>query len=103
VRPITPTVIELNPRTSDIVDQALRERYRIMACTLCGGPEIHAKLKPAARCFRCGHYRTLDRITATATRQRCRRCRATFWAVLKTTTCERCREKWTQGPETDLQ
>jgi hypothetical protein len=57
------TVIEIDPHSVDILDQAEREHYRIMACTLCGDPEVHAKHKPAAKCFRCGHYRTLDRIT----------------------------------------
>jgi hypothetical protein len=97
------TAIEIDPRSVDILDQAERGHYRIMACTLCGGPEVHAKHKPGAKCLRCGHYRTLDRITSTATRQRCRRCQATFWAVLKTTTCENCRGKWTQEAKIDLQ
>jgi hypothetical protein len=91
------TVIEIDPRTIDILDQAEREHYRIMACTLCGGPEVHAKHKAAAKRVRCGHYRTLEQITPLVTRQRCRRCQETFWAVLKTTTCANCRGKWTQA------
>jgi hypothetical protein len=93
------TVIEIDPRSVDILDQAEREHYRIMACTLCGGPEVHAKHKPAAKCVRCGHYRTLEQITPLVTRQRCQRCQETFWAVLKTTTCANCRGKWTQEPK----
>jgi hypothetical protein len=100
---IVRTVIEIDPRSVDILDQAEREHYRIMACTLCGGPEVHAKNKPAAKCFRCGQFRTLERITPLVTRQRCRRCQETFWGGLKTTTCVKCRGKWTQEPKTDLQ
>jgi predicted Zn-ribbon and HTH transcriptional regulator len=96
-------VIEINPRTVDILDQATREHYRLMACSLCGGHELHAKTKPATKCLRCGHYRTLERITPLVTRQRCRRCQETFWAVLKTTTCVKCRGTWTQEPKVDLQ
>src|SRR5713226_796364 len=96
-------VIEIDPRTVDILDQATRERYRIMACAVCGGPEVHAKNKPAAKCFRCGQFRTQERITPLVTRQRCRRCQETFWEVLKTTTCVKCRGKWTQEPKTSLQ
>jgi hypothetical protein len=95
-------VIEIDPRTVHIVDQATREHYRLMACSRCGGPELHAKTKPATKCLRCGHYRTLGRITLLVTRQRCRRCQETFWAVLKTTTCEKCRGKSTQEPKVDL-
>jgi hypothetical protein len=97
------TVVELEPRSVGILDEAERERYRVMACSLCGGPELHAKTKPATKCLRCGHHRTLERIAPLVTRQRCRRCQETFWAVLKTTTCENCRGKWPQEPEVDLQ
>jgi hypothetical protein len=75
----------------------------MMACSRCGGPELHAKTKPATKCFRCGHFRTLERVTPLVTRQRCRCCRKTFWAVLKTTTCANCRGKWTQEAKVDLQ
>jgi hypothetical protein len=96
VRPAVRTVIEIDPPSVDILNEAEREHYRIMACTLCGGPEVHAKHKPAAKCVRCGHYRTLEQITPRVTRQRCQRRHETFWAVLKTTTCANCRGKWTQ-------
>jgi hypothetical protein len=103
VRQSVRTVIEIDPRSIDILEHAEREHYRIMVCTLCGGPEVHAKNKPAAKCFRCGQFRILERITPLVTRQRCRRCQETFWGVLKTTTCVKCRGKWTQEPKTDLQ
>jgi hypothetical protein len=100
---VVPTVIEVDPRSIDTLNRAEEEHYRLTACALCGGPELHAKTKPAAKCLRCGHYRMLERITPQATRQRCRRCKEIFWAVLKMTTCENCRGKWRQPSETDLQ
>jgi hypothetical protein len=96
-------VITIDPRLVEVVDQAEREHYRITRCAACGGAEVHAKLKPAAKCLRCGTYRTLERITPPLTRQRCGRCQATFWAVLKTTTSEKCRGKWGQEGEIDVQ
>jgi hypothetical protein len=93
-RAVVPAVIDVDPRSIDILNRAEDEHYRLTACALCGGPELHAKTKPAAKCLRCGHYRMLERITPQATRQRCRRCREIFWAVLKMTTCEDCRGKW---------
>jgi hypothetical protein len=102
-RAVASTVIEVDPRSIDILNQAEQEHYRLTACALCRGPELHAKTKPGAKCLRCGHYRMLDRITPQVTRQRCRRCKDFFWAVLKMTTCEKCRGKWRQECESDLQ
>jgi hypothetical protein len=100
-RPEPVVTTDIDPRVCDILAQAEREHYRITACTDCGGPEIHAKTKPAAKCFRCGRYRTLERVTLAPTRQRCCRCKQTFHAVLKTRNCDKCRGKRSQEPEID--
>jgi hypothetical protein len=43
------TVIEIDPRSVDILDQAEREHYRITRCAACGGREVHAA-------FAVGHF-----------------------------------------------
>jgi hypothetical protein len=102
-RAVAPTVFEVDPRSIDTLDLAEHDHYRVTACAICGGPELHAKTKPTAKCLRCGRYRMLERITPQVTRQRCRRCKGVFWAVLKMITCEKCRGKWRQESERDLQ
>jgi hypothetical protein len=102
-RAVVPAVIDVDPRSIDILNRAEDEHYRLTACALCGGPELHAKTKPAAKCLRCGNYRVLERITPQVTRQRCRRCKEMFWAVLKMMTCEKCRGRWRAEAESDLQ
>jgi hypothetical protein len=38
----------------DALAQAMAAGHKIGACRACGGPDVHSKIRPAARCFRCG-------------------------------------------------
>jgi len=59
-------------RIVQIVGQAMKEGFRIMACADCGGPEIFSKKSALARCFRCGEQRELT--SAIRRKQSWRRC-----------------------------
>jgi hypothetical protein len=85
--------MRLNPRTCDVIDRARREHYEIRRCTRCGGPELHSKERPAAKCLRCGAYRELAAITPYERQWTCGACRRRFWAVLGTGTCAGCAAK----------
>ena len=67
----------LDPHICDRLARAQREHYKIGVWASCGGPEVFAKTKPAARCLRCGRRRTIteptDRLCGT-----CKRANADF-------------------------
>src|SRR5713226_1240988 len=65
---------QLDPRVSDRLARVQREHYKIGVCAGCGGPEVFAKTKPAARCLRCGRYRVLAAIAPYAKAHRCLAC-----------------------------
>src|ERR1700674_3245892 len=88
--PLTHT---LDPRVCDRLVRAQREHYKIGLCSACGGPEVFAKTKPAAKCLRCGRFRTLDAIAAHKKRHRCLSCWKIFYSVVNWQQCEKCRAK----------
>ena len=47
----------LHEWTVIMTGQAMRERFRIESCAVCGGPEVFSKIAPRSRCFRCGARR----------------------------------------------
>ena len=87
------TAFAIDPRLCDRLEAAQRALYKIGRCDACGGPELFAKSKPAAKCLRCGRYRTLDAIGPHAKRHRCLSCWKIFYAPVNWQKCERCRAK----------
>jgi hypothetical protein len=83
----------IDPRVCDRLARAQHEHYKIGVCAGCGGPEVFAKTKPAARCLRCGRYRVLAAIAPYAKAHRCLGCRRLFYSVMNYQKCEKCRAK----------
>src|ERR1019366_5200832 len=83
----------IDPRVCDLIERAQREHFKMGVCTACGGSEVYAKTKPAARCLRCGRNRTLDAIAPHTKGHRCLACRKIFWSVVNWQKCEKCRAK----------
>ena len=88
-----PLTSPLDPRVCDRLARAQRQRYKIGVCPSCGGPEVFAKTKPAARCLRCGQFRVLAAIAPVAKAHRCLTCRRLFYSVTNYRQCEKCRAK----------
>ena len=89
----SPSTPAIDPRVCDLIERAQREHYRIGTCPACGGPEIFAKTKPAAKCLQCGRYRELEAIAPHTKRHRCLACRKIFYSVVNWQKCEKCRAK----------
>ncbi len=84
--------------TMDIVARAVAAHFRVGVC-VCGGTEIFSKVKPWARCMRCGTCRDVGRVQPVATRRRCKQCRQFFRSVTKFLKCPACRERGPSEPE----
>jgi hypothetical protein len=93
VHPPASSTRPLDPRVCDRLARAQREHYKIGVCAACGGPEVFAKTKPAARCLRCGRYRVLAAIAPYAKAHRCLGCRRLFYSVINYQKCDKCRAK----------
>jgi hypothetical protein len=93
--PRQPSVLPhaIDPRICDLLERAQREHFRIGVCAACGGPELFAKKTAAAKCLRCGRFRTLDAIASHKKRHRCLACRRIFCSVVNWQKCEKCRTK----------
>ncbi len=48
---MTSHVVDQNVVTA--VGEAMRQRYRIEPCAVCGGPEVFSKIHRLSRCLRC--------------------------------------------------
>jgi predicted metalloprotease len=91
------TVWPVDQHTMLVVSKAIEQHHVVKQCVLCGGPEIHSKEKPIARCFRCGNRKETETVLSRQPRRRCRRCKRYFRSRVAYLACEPCREKIAEG------
>ena len=87
----TRVVRGVDPRVTDAVAVAQRQRFRIDCCLVCFGPRVYSKVQPRARCLACGRITDL-RVTQRAERRvKCETCGKFFVSRVAYLACPRCK------------